>query len=201
MGSNPNHSINNNIGVVNTMVNESIDLDIYVGTQKVTLFGREHEMHRLTTEEYLQMNYMDVQFQNDLKNIDMKVQQEIIERIKKIEAKKPKKERTTNFEDMPMPSDINPAQISREMFMEIVKNRQIDIQKFVAKIIPTLTKEEVSQVTINLFDAIQREIEIRIYMDKYYTRDEALELVKENEERNFRGQIQQIEQGMEHQVG
>ncbi len=168
------------------MVNEVVDLDLYVGTQKVKLFGNEHELKRLTNREYFEMNNLDIQFQNAMSSIGPEAAKEVIQKMKEAEAKQKGKKRTKTKN---VEAPITEKDVEKLVFTKmdkVLEDRELAIQKFIKKVIPTLTDEEIQQSTLNLFNAIKREIEVRLWMDKNYTREESLQRVKDAEERSFR---------------
>jgi DNA-binding ferritin-like protein len=164
------------------MINkEMIDLDVYVGTQTVTLFGKERDMKRLTTEEYLTINYNDGVFTARLNSVETDLQAE----YQKAYAEFPDKDDPIKAADFQIQQQQRIDKEGPKRIKKIIKDREIEIRQFLKSIIPSLTKAEMEQITVNLYNGIKREIEIQIWMDKYYTRDEAIEMIKQSEKVNF----------------
>ena len=62
------------------MVNKDVvDMDLYVGTQKIKLFGKIRELKKLTNKEYMEMSLLDVQFQDEVNNIGRELKPELPE--------------------------------------------------------------------------------------------------------------------------
>lgn len=164
------------------MVNkEMIDLDVYVGTQTILLFGKERDMKRLTTEEYLTMNYNDSKFTNRLNSVEPDLQAE----FNKAYAEFEDKENPIKAAEFQLEWQRKVEKEGDRRINKIITDRHQEIKKFIKDIIPSLTKEEMEQITINLYNGIKREIEIQIWMDKYYTREEAVKMIKQTEMANF----------------
>ena len=162
------------------MVNKDVvDMDLYVGTQKIKLFGKIRELKKLTNKEYMEMSLLDVQFQDEVNNIGRELKPELPVGLSDEEkeefiydyAKKiPKLVQKFYAEDLPA----------------VFQNREDQIISFLKNVIPDLTDEELEHQTLNLYNGIKMEIEIRLLMDKYLTRDEAIARLKEQEATNFR---------------
>jgi len=134
------------------MVNkEMIDLDVYVGTQTILLFGKERDMKRLTTEEYLTMNYNDSKFTNRLNSVEPDLQAE----FNKAYAEFEDKENPIKAAEFQLEWQRKVEKEGDRRINKIITDRHQEIKKFIKDIIPSLTKEEMEQITINLYNGIK----------------------------------------------
>lgn len=161
-----------------------VDLDVYVGTQTVILFGKERDMKRLTTEEYFNMNYLDGQFMDKINSIEVNLTQDAQTAL----ANFKEKDNPEAFQKFQLQTQKDMAKKVDREIKKVILERETQVRQFVKSIIPSLTKEEMEQITVNLYNAIKREIEVQIWMDKYYTRDEAIQMIKQGEIGNFQNQ-------------
>jgi hypothetical protein len=159
------------------MSKEMIDLGVYVGTQTVLLFGKERNMNRPTVEDYYTMNYNDGKFTARLNSVEQDLQAE----FKKELAEFKYQDDPVKMADFELEWIKKAEKESDRRIKKIIRERTEEIRKFIKKIIPDLTKEEMEKITINLYDAIKRRIEIQIWMDRYYTEEEAIQLIKKSE--------------------
>ncbi len=160
---------------------EIIDLDVYVGTQTIQLFGKERDMKRLTTEEYLTMNYNDGVFTAHLNTVETDLQAE----FQKAYAEFADENDPVKTADFQLKWQKKTEKEAESRIKKIIRDREMEIRQFLKSIIPSLTKDEMEQITVNLYNGIKREIEIQIWMDKYYTRKEAIDMIKQSEKVNF----------------
>jgi hypothetical protein len=162
------------------MVNKDVvDMDLYVGTQEIKLFGKERELRRLTNKEYMEMNLLDVKFQDEVDNIGRELRPQMPEGLKKKDEEK-------WLEDYAQKIPELVQKMYAEDMPEVFQKREEQIKTFLKSVIPSLTDEELEGQTLNLFNAIRLEIEIRLNMDKYLTREESIQRLKEQDEARFR---------------
>jgi hypothetical protein len=162
------------------MLNKDVvDMDLYVGSQKIKLFGKERELKRLTNKEYMEMNLLDVKFQDEIDNIGRELRPQMPGGLKKKDEEKWLEDYAKKIPDLVQ------KMYAKDM-PEVFQKREEQIKTFLKSVIPSLTDEELEGPTLNLFNAIRMEIEIRLNMDKYLTREESIQRLKEQDEARFR---------------
>jgi hypothetical protein len=156
-----------------------VDMDLYVGTQKIKLFGEIRELKRLTNKEYMEMALLDVKFSDEVEEVGKNMMPKLPEGLTDEEKNKWEADVLDSIHD-----------IVQKMYAvdlpKVFDDREIEIKKFLKNVIPSLTEKELEGQTLNLFNGIRMEIEIRLDMDKYFSREEAIERLKEQDKKGFR---------------